>query len=144
MEYYVLESLCRIGEYSLAEQRMCERYKEMIEEDYSTLWENWIKKDGTSNHAWSGGPLVIMSKHIAGIKPLTAGYEKFEVKPQYDLHETISCTVPAIIGDIKLEVTTKDGIRYINLDYPPKCEVKLYAPENAVITANGKELSAIN
>ena len=143
MEYYVLESLCRIGEYSLAEQRMCERYKEMIEENYSTLWENWIKKDGTSNHAWSGGPLVIMSKHIAGIRPLSAGYEKFEVKPQYDLHETISCTVPAIIGDINLDITTKDGIRYINIDYPENREMKLYAPENAVITVNGKKFEGV-
>ena len=108
MEYYVLESLCKIGEYSLAERRMCERYSEMIDEDYSTLWENWIKKDGTSNHAWSGGPLVIMSKHIAGIKPLSAGYEKAEIKPQNDLHKSISCTVPAVKGFIKFSYELKN------------------------------------
>lgn len=140
MEYYVLESLCRMGELALAEQRMCERYKEMIEEDYSTLWENWIKKDGTSNHAWTGGPLVIMSKHIAGIKPLSAGYEKIEIRPQYGLHKNISCTVPAIIGDIKLDITEADGMTSINLEYPEKSEVTLYLPENAAVTANGKAI----
>ncbi len=138
MEYYVLESLCKAGEFALAEQRMCERYKEMIEEDYSTLWENWIKKDGTSNHAWTGGPLVIMSKHIAGIKPITAGYGEFEVKPQYGLHKNISCTVPSVAGDIKLDISSADGKTAINLVYPEKSEVVLFVPSNCVVTANGK------
>jgi len=137
MEYYVLESLCRMGEYSLAETRMLERYNEMIEEDYSTLWENWIKKDGTSNHAWTGGPLVIMSKHIAGIRPLSAGYEKIEVRPQYDLHKNISCTVPAIIGNIKLDIVTDNEKTSVNLEYPQNTQVVLHIPENAVVTANG-------
>ncbi len=138
MEYYVLESLCKMGEYALAEQRMCERYREMIDEDYSTLWENWIKKDGTSNHAWSGGPLVILSKHIAGIKPLTAGYEKIEIRPQYDLHKKISCTVPSIKGYINLDIVSDSEKTLINLEYPENTEVILHLPENAVVTANGK------
>lgn len=140
MEYYVLESLCRIGEYSLAEQRMCERYGEMIEEDYSTLWENWIKKDGTSNHAWSGGPLVIMSKHIAGIKPLSAGYEKLEINPQYKLHNNISCSVPTVKGYINFRYTVSNGKSVIDVEYPENCEITLYIPENAVVTVNGKNL----
>ena len=121
---------------------MCERYKEMTEEDYSTLWENWIKKDGTSNHAWTGGPLVIMSKHIAGIRPLSAGYEKFEIRPQYALHKNISCTVPAITGDIKLDVAENDGRTTVNLEYPEKSQVVLHLPENALVTVNGKSVEA--
>ena len=140
MEYYVLESLCKMGEYSLAEQRMCERYAEMIVEDYSTLWENWIKKDGTSNHAWTGGPLVIMSKHIAGIKPLTAGYEKTEIKPQYTLHNNISCTVPTVRGYINFDYKIENGKYVINLEYPENIEVVLYMPENAVVTVNRKTI----
>ena len=142
MEYYALESLCRIGEFALAEKRMCERYSEMIAEDYSTLWENWIKNDGTSNHAWTGGPLVIMSKHIAGIKPLSAGYEKAEIRPQYDLHKNISCTVPTIKGFIKFSYENKNGKAVINLEYPENIELTLYTPKNATVTANGKTFEA--
>ncbi len=133
MEYYVLEALCKMGEYSLAEKRMCQRYSEMIAEDYSTLWENWIKEDGTSNHAWTGGPLVILSKHIAGVKPLSAGYEKVEISPRYDLHKNISCVVPTVKGDIKIKVATKDERTVINLQYPDSMDVKLVHPENAMI-----------
>ena len=143
MEYYVLESLCAIGEYSLAEQRMCERYSEMIAEDYSTLWENWIKRDGTSNHAWSGGPLVIMSKHIAGIKPLSAGYEKTEIRPQYSLRNKISCTVPSVKGDIVFDYVSENKKSIINLTYPENTEITLHLPENAVVTANGKTVDAV-
>ncbi len=138
MEHYVLEALCCMDEFALAEKRMCERYSEMIKTDYSTLWENWTKGDGTSNHAWSGGPLVAMSKHIAGIKPITPGYGKTEIKPQYELHKHISCTVPAIIGDIKFEYELKGDKALINLEYPECTQVLLRIPQNAVVTANGK------
>ncbi len=138
MEYYVLESLCRMGRYSLAEKRMCERYKEMIDEDYSTLWENWIKNDGTSNHAWTGGPLVILSKYISGIKPVQAGYTEFEIKPQYDLHRSIVCTVPTVNGLIKFKYESDDKRAVVDIEYPVTCKAKLYVPENAVVTVNGK------
>ena len=138
MEYYVLESLCRMGEYTLAQNRMCERYKEMIEEDYSTLWENWIKNDGTSNHAWTGGPLVIISKYFAGIKPITAGYGKFEIKPQYDMFENVSCTVPSVKGDIVLNIS-KNNKTVIDITYPEDTEAVIYIPENAEVTVNGKK-----
>jgi len=144
MEYYVLESLCRMGEFSLAEKRMTERYAEMIAEDYSTLWENWIKRDGTSNHAWSGGPLVIMSKHIAGIKPLSAGYKKFEIKPQYALHPQISCSFNTVKGYIKFDYKTENGKNTINLEYPENTRLSLYLPEKALLTANGKTVQCGN
>ena len=140
MEYYVLEALCRMNEFTLALTRMLERYSEMIDEDYSTLWENWIKKDGTSNHAWTGGPLVIMSKYIAGIRPITAGYEKFEIRPQYGLYKNISCTVPAITGDIKLDVVTENEKTSVNLEYPQNLQVVFHIPENADVTVNGNRL----
>ena len=142
MEYYVLEALCRMGRYSLAERRMCERYAEMIDEDYSTLWENWIKKDGTSNHAWSGGPLVIMSRHIAGIRPLSAGYREFEIRPQYDLHNKISCVVPAVNGFIRFGYKSENGKTIINVEYPENSKMKLHLPENPVVTVNGKTVTA--
>ena len=142
MEYYVLEALCRMDEFALAKQRMLERYSEMIAEDYSTLWENWIKNDGTSNHAWTGGPLVIMSKYFAGIRPLEAGYEKVEIKPQYDLLNEISCVVPSIKGDIRLSYSAENGKKLVSLDYPEGMEVALHLPENADVTVNGKSVTA--
>lgn len=138
MEYYVLEALCEMGEYEAAKSRMKERYSGMMGEDYSTLWEFWDSWRGTKNHAWSGGPLVIMSKHFAGITPLKAGYEKVEIKPQYTLSDSMSCTVPSVKGLITLdyEKTSEDYV--INLTLPQGMKAVLYAPENAVVTVNSE------
>ncbi len=103
MEYYVLEALCEMGKYEVARDRIKDRYEDMMSEDYSALWEFWDSWRGTKNHAWSGGPLVIMNKHFAGITPLEAGYEKVKIEPQYTLSYSISCTVPSAKGLITLK-----------------------------------------
>ena len=138
MEYYVLEALCEMGEYEAANSRMKERYSGMMGEDYSTLWEFWDSWRGTKNHAWSGGPLVIMSKHFAGITPLEAGYEKVGIKPQYTLSDSMSCTVPSVKGLITLdyEKTSEDYV--INLTLPQGMKAVLYAPANATVTVNSE------
>ena len=138
MEYYVLEALCKMGEYQVAYDRIKDRYEGMMCEDYSTLWEFWESWQGTKNHAWSGGPLVIMSKHFAGIAPLEAGYEKVKIDPQYTLSDTISCTVPGVKGLITLNAE-KSGAGYvINLTIPQEMKAVLYVPEGARVSVNAK------
>ena len=136
MEYYVLETLCKMGEYEAARDRIKDRYEGMMCEDYSTLWEFWDSWRGTMNHAWSGGPLVIMSKHFAGITPLQAGYEKVKIEPQYDLQDNVKCTVPSVKGLITLDYTKADGEYIINLTLPEGMQTVLYVPDGAVVNVN--------
>ncbi len=138
MEYYVLEALCKMGEYEAAETRIKDRYADMVNEDYSTLWEFWNSWQGTMNHAWSGGPLVIMSKHFAGIAPLEAGYERVRINPQYDLSDTLSCTVPSVKGLITLNYEKSEDNYIIDLTLPEDMKAELTVPEGAVVTVNSK------
>ncbi len=138
MEYYVLEALCKMGEYEAAYARIQDRYEGMMYEDYSTLWEFWDSWQGTMNHAWSGGPLVIMSKHFAGIIPLEAGYEKVKIEPQYTLSDRVNCTVPSVKGLITLNYEKVDGNYVINLTLPEEMKAVLYVPENAVVNINSE------
>ncbi|MBE6751545.1 MAG: glycoside hydrolase [Ruminococcaceae bacterium] len=138
MEYYVLEALCKMGEYNASYDRIKERYESMVNEDYSTLWEFWDSWQGTMNHAWSGGPLVIMSKHFAGITPLTAGYEKVKIEPQYTLSDKMSCTVPSVKGLITLDYKNTDGDYIINLTIPQDMKTVLYVPDGATVNINSK------
>ncbi len=138
MEYYVLEALCKMGEYEAARDRIKDRYKGMVHEDYSTLWEFWNSWEGTMNHAWSGGPLVIMSKHFAGIAPLGAGYEKVKIDPQYSLYESLNCTVPGVKGLITLDYE-KTGENYtVNLTLPEDMKAVLYVPSGADVKINAQ------
>ncbi len=138
MEYYVLEALCKMGEYELAKDRIKDRYEDMVNADYSTLWEFWDAWRGTKNHAWSGGPLVIMSKHFAGITPLLAGYEKVKIDPQYTLSDSMSCTVPSVKGLITLNYEQTDEDYIINLTFPQDINAVLYVPTGAVVNINSK------
>ena len=138
MEYYVLEALCKMGEYKSAYDRIRDRYSDMVSADYSTLWENWDMYWGTKNHAWSGGPLVIMSKHFAGVAPIDAGYEKVKIDPQYTLSDGMSCTVPSIKGLIALDYQkTSDGYA-VDVTLPQDMNTVLYVPDGAVVKINSE------
>ena len=138
MEYYVLEALCKMGEYEAARDRIKERYDGMMSEDYSTLWEFWDSWRGTKNHAWSGGPLVIMSKHFAGITPVDAGYEKVKIDPQYSLYDKMNCTVPSVKGLITLDYEKSSEEYTVNLTIPNDVEAVVYVPSDAVVNINSE------
>ena len=141
MEYYVLEALCEMGEYEAAKDRIKDRYADMMGEDYSTLWEFWDSWRGTKNHAWSGGPLVIISKHFAGITPLEAGYEKVEIKPQYNLSDSMSCTVPSVKGLITLDYEKTSENYTVNLTLSQGMKAVLYVPKGADVNINSQPSS---
>ena len=140
MEYYVLEALCRMDRYDAARRRMLQRYDAMIAEPYSTLWEGWTKVSGTRNHAWSGGPLVIMSKYFAGIRPLKAGYTEFIIKPQMFANETVKCVVPSVKGFICVTETSDGGTFILDADIPKDTTAVLYIPyaDGQTVKLNGR------
>lgn len=110
MEKYVLDALCEMGYIDHAVTRMKKRYKDMVEDEYSTLWEFW-DKGGSKNHAWSGGPLITMAKYIAGVRPDGIGYEKITVKPHLGNLKYIKCRVRTTKGEIFVE--TEQGDKYV-------------------------------
>ena len=138
MEYYVLEALCKMGEYEAARDRIKDRYEGMVNEDYSTLWEFWNSWQGTMNHAWSGGPLVIMSKHFAGIDPAEAGYEKVKIDPQYELSDSLNCTVPSVKGLITLNYMKSEESYAVSLTLPEGMDAVFCVPEGATVIINAE------
>lgn len=74
MEKYVLDALCKMGYLKDALKRIKYRYKDMVYDEGSTLWEYW-NKDGTKNHAWSGGPLIIFKEYEKEILELIEAEE---------------------------------------------------------------------
>jgi len=127
MEKYVLDALCEMGYIEEAVRRMKKRYQEMTDYPYSTLWEYW-NQDGTLNHAWSGGPLITMSKYLAGIRPLDTAYKTFEIKPHMGSLHFIKCTVPSIKGDIILEISKTGGQVQMRVVIPEDTTAEVYLP----------------
>ncbi len=144
MEKYVTEAYFVMGYGEQGLIRMKKRFKEMVEHpDYSTLFEGWgIGADGfgggTSNHAWSGGGLTILSQYVAGISPLSPGYDRFKIAPNPCGLEYIKLTVPTVKGDIDYRVINKNDELIIDLKCPSSIEAEIHIPEDfSEITING-------
>lgn len=136
MEKYVLQALCQMGYYDDALDRMQYRYKKMVESDLTTLWEGWgIGSEGygggSYNHAWSGGPLTIMSQYFAGISTIEPAFKSFEVKPNLGYLSNIEAIVPTQWGNIELAINDdkKRQITY-NLKVPNETEAQFVVPLN--------------
>lgn len=137
MEFYVLQALCELNASDLAAERIKTRYAGMMGDAGSTLWEFWDAWRGTKNHAWSGGPLVIMSKYFAGITPAKAGYEEIRIDPQYHLFDEVHCTVPSVKGYLVLDYEKRGGKYQIALTVPAGIPAICFVPSNAEVMLNG-------
>ena len=114
MEKYVLEALFKMGHADYAIERMKSRYAKMLAYDYTTLFEGWgIGSEGfgggTINHAWSGGPLTILSQKLCGIEPTAPGFKTFELKPQMGTLKTASASLETNYGMISVSLSRKSA-----------------------------------
>jgi len=140
MEKYVLEALCQMGEVSFAIERMKQRYQKMISyQEYTTLFEGWsIGAEGfgggTINHAWSGGPLTILSQKVCGIEPTSPGFRTFRIAPQLGTLTVASATISSVNGEIKVAIQKHDNNTTIQVTVPDSTTCELVFP-------NGKRWS---
>ncbi|MGB3465780.1 MAG: alpha-L-rhamnosidase C-terminal domain-containing protein, partial [Cyclobacteriaceae bacterium] len=146
MEKYVLESLFIMGFPEYALERMQERFAKMVNHpSITTLWEGWgIGAEGygggTTNHAWSGGGLTLLSQKVAGIHPLEPGYSSFQVKPQLGKLTEVNAAVASVKGEIKVGIVAKEGSMTMKIQVPDNTKAFGYVPDSySKVTLNGKE-----
>lgn len=127
IERYVLQALCQMGYYQDALDRIIRRYKPMADSPLTTLWEQFNLHEGSYNHAWSGGPLIILSQYIAGIEPTKAGFKEFDVKPELCNLRHVSAVVPSVNGNIKLSINASAGYK-VSITVPKGTKARLLLP----------------
>lgn len=144
MEKYVLEALMLMGEPDAALARMKQRYDRIVASPMTTLPELWA--GGTNNHAWSGGPLTILSQYVAGIAPTAPGYATYQVRPQMGSLKSVKATVDSCKGPIQVELSREAGRFRMKLTSPAGTRALVCIPKdglaNPKVTANGKPLPA--
>lgn len=144
MEKYVLEALCLMGAPEEAIVRMKKRYADQITSPLTTLWEGWGIGNkgyggGTYNHAWSGGPLTIMSQYLAGIAPAAAGWAALRIAPQPATLTRFEVVAPTPRGPVTV-TWRRDGAKAELLVVVPDglpTTVVPPAPAGARITVDG-------
>ncbi|MDR1270211.1 MAG: hypothetical protein LBK82_11870 [Planctomycetaceae bacterium] len=136
MEKYVLEALFKMNYENDAFARMKERFQKMVEHpDYTTLWEGWgIGKEGfgggTTNHAWSGGGLTLLSQYAAGIT--NRHNQEFTICPQPGPLKRIKSKTPTPHGDLLVEIERKDQKMKIAIVLPKNTKGILKLPKQKI------------
>lgn len=148
MEKYVMEALFQMGYGDYALERAQKRYGPMVNDSlHTTLFEGWDINNnafggGTTNHAWSGGPLTVIAQYLCGIRPLEAGYKTFAINPQPATFHQASITVPTVAGMIgsswKISNGTFDWI--ISIPKATKAYVTLPTTDMSCVMVNGKPM----
>ncbi len=105
----------------------------------NTLQEDWhVKPD--SNSEWSHCPVIplyIPTMSLAGIKPLTPGFARCEIRPQLADLDSLELTVNSVKGPIvKFRVSGKLGDRDLKLSLPPGCEGELVVDRRETLNLN--------
>jgi hypothetical protein len=122
-ERYVLDAFFIMGKPELALERMKQRYQIMVDAPYTTLFEGWGIGSkgfggGTTNHSWSGGPLIVLSERVAGVTPLLPGYSKFQVIPNPTSLKSIDASVPSVKGMIHVKIQNQERFFSMQLNVP--------------------------
>jgi len=148
MEKYVLEALFEMGYTDFALERMKQRYSQMMEYPYTTLFEGWgIGEEGfgggTINHAWSGGPLTLLSQKVCGIHPTSPGFQTIRITPQMGTLEIAEARVHTLYGFIDVQITKKGKRLQIKATIPEGIEATLEFPsgKKRVITSGTHEVT---
>ncbi len=156
MEKYVTEALFIMGQEEYGMDRLKRRFSEMVNDpEQTTLYEGWgigIKGygGGTTNHAWSGGGLTIMSQYICGVAPVEPGYKVFHVLPQPAGLAYAKTVVPSAGGEIKVSFKNNSEKFELNLTVPtgtssivgvPRKDVNTVYCQGILIWKNGKYIT---
>ncbi|KXB06791.1 hypothetical protein AKJ51_02890 [candidate division MSBL1 archaeon SCGC-AAA382A20] len=136
MERYVLEALFRMRRPLIAIRRMRERYRPMVEDWRSTLWEFWEGKEGSYNHGWSGGPAIMMGKYLAGIAPDCPGFKTYSVLPQMGDITYVYAKVSLRRGSINVEVQKWKNTFELQITSPPGTEATVGVPKKEFKTVD--------
>ena len=116
-------------------QRMRDRYAGMLGyKEYTTLFEGWgVGVDGfgggTINHAWSGGPLTLLSQKVCGIEPTSPGFKTFQVKPQMGSLTEASATVATHYGEIKVDLRKSGRNILVEIQVPEQTTAIVISPK---------------
>lgn len=144
MEKYVIEALFKMGQGRFGMERMRRRYNRMVNDPmHTTLYEGWnFSDDGSCNHAWSGGGLIILSGMVCGVTPIEPGYGKWQVAPQpVDINSAMT-VVPTIKGLLKVSFHISGNVLSLTVKAPKGTSGQIVVPqgyegENHVIPVKG-------
>jgi hypothetical protein len=90
---------------------------------------------GTINHAWTGGPLTLLSQYVAGIAPTQPGYAEFQVLPELGDLTQVAANVASSKGAISVDIQRGPPFA-LQVVVPPATRATVGVPID-VVTSQG-------
>lgn len=151
MRFYELEALCKMGLQEKVLKDIKAYWGGMLREGATSFWEKYNPEEkGVQHlamygrpygkslcHAWGASPIYIIGKYFLGVRPVTPGYETYEVRPTLGGLEWMEGEVPTPFGKITIKMNQQEisvfsdggkGTLVIGdrqIDIPPKQEINI-------------------
>lgn len=144
--YFVLDALAEAGMYDQALETMRKRWGDMIAQGATSTWEVWELREFAPRpgelhrrslcHAYGANPTYILSSRVLGVRPIEAGFSKFELAPHPGDLKWANGTMPTPLGDIRVswKRNPKEGFT-LSMDAPAGAIGFVHVP-----LQNGKEI----
>jgi len=96
----------------------------------NTLQEDWVARHD-SGQQWSHcavAPLYLAYHGLAGIRPLSPGFRRVEIRPQLADLEHLRLTAQTVRGPLRFAAQGRLGDRELKLEVPAGCQAELVVP----------------
>lgn len=107
-------------------------------------WDKVYKPNLDLNHAWGAVPGNIIVRKLAGIEPLTTGFESFRVKPQPGNLRFFNLKTPTLKGAITVKFERNSASDKLEVEVPGGSVSRIYMPVSDTkpnLSVNGKIVS---
>ncbi len=119
-KFYELAAMCAADMTDGAVEKIKAYWGEMINAGATSFWEEFtlgipqreqldmygMKYGKSLCHAWGASPIYLIGRYILGVRPISAGYKTFEVKPSFDALrgiDELDAVVPIKDGCVRIE-----------------------------------------
>ena len=149
---FLLDALSRVDDTDYALHLLTSTGKRswnnMLREGASMTMEAWgqeYKPNQDWCHAWGTAPANYIVRHLAGIQPLTPGFEEVQIKPQPGSVEWATLNYKTIRGDIEERFDNKPDSFSLRITLPGNTIGRVFLPfrsPKAVIKIDGRMVKA--
>ena len=123
MEGYVCEALCKMGYKDYAFKRMMSRYYNLIQNENSTLWEDFYIL-GTKNHAWTGAPLTLIYKYFLGLKS-EDHLKTITINPDFSILKSYEFCMDIEGKTLRVKLSSQNGKTISTIDNHTKSTINI-------------------
>lgn len=116
-KFFELMALCKNHRVEIAQKYITSYWGGMQRLGATTFWEEYSPAQYGKEHyemynepygkslchAWGSGPICFLGKYVAGVRPTSAGYATWEVRPVPGLYQTIHAVVPLNGGKVQID-----------------------------------------